>query len=335
MKSHVKASPQRSCLATRSCWRFSPTSVDPGLGQRAHLLQRHVLARDEDLDLGPATARGPRSRLARDPRRRRCRGSGSGTIRLRQLEPGEPGLAAGAARVAAVGEEELRLAAGAEAGDLDPLDARPRASSAARDLGAGRACARRRSPRRGRRRRRGPPRRPRSSRGRSRGRSPRRVAPTASAPRGDDPGREPAPAAVQHRHAAGPGERDRQAVGDEDQRRQARARRSTCPSTSASSRAGFGEGARLLGAAWTRDLGAVDLAADQDPLRVEPERGGEPPPVLEHRGRLVVGEHAEVEALERRAADAAEPGRERGPRRRGSSASSQRTPSLLAPVHRR
>ncbi len=38
---------------------------------------------------------------------------------------------------------------------------------------------------------------------------------------GDDPGGEAAPAAVQHRHAAGAGEGDREAVGGEDQRRQA------------------------------------------------------------------------------------------------------------------
>ncbi len=29
MKSQAKASPQRSCLAARSCWRFSPTRVTP------------------------------------------------------------------------------------------------------------------------------------------------------------------------------------------------------------------------------------------------------------------------------------------------------------------
>ena len=41
----------------------------------------------------------------------------------------------------------------------------------------------------------------------------------------DDPGGEPAPAAVEHRHPAPAGERHGQAVGDLDQRRQARLRR--------------------------------------------------------------------------------------------------------------
>ena len=52
------------------------------------------------------------------------------------------------------------------------------------------------------------------------------VAPTASAPRATMPAGEPAPAAVQHRHAARAGEGDRQAVGDEDERR----RQATAPS---------------------------------------------------------------------------------------------------------
>ena len=45
---------------------------------------------------------------------------------------------------------------------------------------------------------------------------------TLAAPRATIPRREPAPSAVEHRHAAGPGERHRQAVGGEDEWRQAR-----------------------------------------------------------------------------------------------------------------
>ena len=59
MKSHSKASPQRSCLAARSCWRFSPTRRHARLGQRPHLLERHVLGGGQDLDPVARRARAP------------------------------------------------------------------------------------------------------------------------------------------------------------------------------------------------------------------------------------------------------------------------------------
>ena len=163
MKSQVNASPQRSCLASRSWWRFSPTSVDPGLGERLHLLERHVLGRGEDLDVRAAALADPLEVGAHD-RAGRCRGSASG------IEPDQPGLAPGAPGVAAVGEEELRLAARAEPARLDRVDARPRRAVAGRPR-AGRASARPRPHRRDRRSARAPRRRPRSSTGRSRVRS--------------------------------------------------------------------------------------------------------------------------------------------------------------------
>ena len=142
MKSQVKSAAQRSCLAARSCWRFSPTSVDAGLGERPHLLERHVLAGDEDLARPPPASRRP-------PRGWRATRAGSMSWKrcaARQLDRLAPArsrrgrLPTGAARVATVGEEELGLAEGAEAGGLDPLDAGP-ASSRGRPRG-GRACGR-------------------------------------------------------------------------------------------------------------------------------------------------------------------------------------------------
>ena len=67
MKSHVKRSPQRSCLATSAWAVFSPDELDAGLGERAHQLDRHVLGRGEQLDLagvapGPLAGRGDRAR---------------------------------------------------------------------------------------------------------------------------------------------------------------------------------------------------------------------------------------------------------------------------------
>ena len=67
MKSHSKESPQRSCLRARSCCRFSPTSVDPGLGESAHLLSRDVLGRGENLDPLPRHFANP-FEVGGDPR---------------------------------------------------------------------------------------------------------------------------------------------------------------------------------------------------------------------------------------------------------------------------
>ncbi len=59
MKSQVKLSRQRSCFASRSWRRFSPTSVDPGLGQGAHVVGAHVLGGGEDLDLRAGVLANP------------------------------------------------------------------------------------------------------------------------------------------------------------------------------------------------------------------------------------------------------------------------------------
>ena len=245
----------------------------PGLGQRAHLLDRHVLGRGEDLDPVAGALAHP---LQVGARSSPARGRGSGpALSPPASSQTRPRLAPGAPAVAAVGEEELRLAAGAEPGDLDLARPRPRAAAAAPPR-PGRASGPAAIPSPScRRRRRAPRRRPRSSRGRSRGRSRRAVALDRRGAAGDDPGGEAAPAAVQHRHPAGAGEGDGQAVGDEDQRARPGSA-TTWPSTSGGS-LGRGERLRPLRAEWDAQLGAVDLAADRDPLGREAERSGEPP----------------------------------------------------------
>ena len=65
MKSQVKASPQRSCLATRSWARFSPTSGMPASASAGQAVGVDVLGGHEDLDFVGATAGGGGCR--RDP----------------------------------------------------------------------------------------------------------------------------------------------------------------------------------------------------------------------------------------------------------------------------
>ena len=52
MKSHVNAPGYASAFATRSWARFSPTSSIPASASTGELLDRHVLDRGQDLDLG-------------------------------------------------------------------------------------------------------------------------------------------------------------------------------------------------------------------------------------------------------------------------------------------
>ena len=211
-----------------------------------------VLGRGEDLDPGPARSRDALE-VARAPRRPRSRGSAPGSS---GLDPDAAGLAAGAAAVAAVRVEELGLAARAQLADLDLVD--PGAlEQPPRDLAQVEHAARRRSPRpSARERTRGPRRRPRSSRARSRVRSPRRSPDLRRAAR-DDPGGEPAPAAVQHRHALVRRERHRQAVGDHAPAARAPGSAVTWPSASGSrpgSANALGRGAaswRAISAPWT------------------------------------------------------------------------------------
>jgi hypothetical protein len=97
-----------------------PDQVHTRLGKGAHLLQRYILGGDEDLDLasnGFPHALEVRPHLLRFDAVDQPRHSGL-------LDPDQPGLATGATGVATVGEEQLRVAAGAELGALDPLDPR-------------------------------------------------------------------------------------------------------------------------------------------------------------------------------------------------------------------
>ena len=97
--------------------------VDAGLGQRGHVLERHVLRGRDDGDLGRRSPPGARAG---------ARGSASGDVPDHSLAPGAPG-------VAAVGEEELGVAGRAEVEPLDRADARPRGARA-RPPSRGRAC---------------------------------------------------------------------------------------------------------------------------------------------------------------------------------------------------
>ena len=108
----------------------------------------------------------------------------------------------------------------------------------------------------------------------------------------------------------------------------------TWPSTSATSRAGSeSNGLGRLRLEVDREVGAVDLAPDQRPARGRGRAPREPAPVLDHGVRLVVGEEAEVEAVEGRLADPA--GRvENATRAPGSRASSHASSPSLTPLHR-
>ncbi len=157
------------------------------------------------------------------------------------------------------------------------------------------------------------------------------VAPNRLGAGGDDAGGQTAPAAVQHRHAVRPRERDRQAVGGEDQRRQAglgddvavdlgdRAPRPR-------------ERARLLRRGVESELGAVDLETDRDALRLEAERGRQASPVRDHGIVPVLGEDAEVEAVEGSRADTSGPGGEGGSRPAQLGLQPPH-PVVLSPVH--
>src|SRR3954452_24779583 len=129
----------------------------------------------------------------------------------------------------------------------------------------------------------------------------------------NDPGGHPAPAAMDHRDAAGPGKRHGEAVGDEDEGCEpGAAGRLPVGLRKAWSR--LGERARLRRLVVAPHQGLVHLAADQDALRIDIERGGQPVAVLAHPG--VTGEAPEVERVERRLAAPADPRAERGRRSR-------------------
>ena len=167
--------------------------------------------------------------------------------------------------------------------------------------------------RRAGRRRRAPRRRPRSSRGRSRGRSrrrsrppPRRRAATIPAARprqpqcsiATPPGRRGRPAGSRRRRPAAPGRLGDDVAVDLGELGAARLRRT---------------GSGSCGPAWT----ASSAPWTWRPIGIRP--GSRPSAaasrraVLDHRVAVVVGEDAEVEAVEGRLADPAEPGREGRP----------------------
>ena len=153
------------------------------------------------------------------------------------------------------------------------------------------------------------------------------VAPTASAPAATIPAARPRQPQCSIATPVGAGEGDREAVGGEDQRRQA-GLTTTCPSTSGSSLPGSAKGLGCCGSEWKASSAPWTWSPIGIRVRVEPQRRRQPPRFSITAVGLVLGEDAEVEAVERRLADAAEPGREGGPRAGPSSASSHRTPSL-------
>ena len=231
-------------LASSSCARFSPTTRDAGLGEHAELLERDVLDRREDLDVrvAPRDLRRARARGCRRRARRRGRGS---------APPREPRLAAGDAAVAAVGEEAL----GRRTIVHRPpswTSATPAACSRARATALrssvrSRAC--------------------RTTRahlvadlvaaGPARARSPRatRPAPPSARHAGlEHAAGQPAPAGVDARRRPPARQRDRQAVGDEHDRGDARRASSTWPSASSPS------------VAVDDDARPVDLAALREAL---------------------------------------------------------------------
>ena len=244
------------------------------------------------------SAREPRSRFARARRRGRCRGSAQPSI---QTSPAWRPVAPG---VAAVGEEELGLAARAEPAGLDLARPRPRASS--RRATSGRSSIRPSaipSPS-ARERREHLRRRPRSSRGRSRARSPRRSRRPPRTPRATIPAGEPAPAAVEHRHPASPASATGRQSATWTSGVERRVRRSTWPSPRAiagRARLERSERVRRGGrsrAGRPRRRGPGGRTAPRSGSTAE--RRGEPGAVLAHRRRLIVGVEAEVERLERR-----------------------------------
>ena len=160
------------------------------------------------------------------------------------------------------------------------------------------------------------------------------VAPTASAPRGDDPGGEPAPAAVQHRHAAGPGEGDRQAVGGEDQRRQPGLGDDVAVDLGDLGCPGSANGLGCCGSAWKASSAPwtwspIGIRAGSSPSAAASRRA-----VLDHRLVPVVGEDAEVEPS--KGASLTPPTRvAKAARAPPRSASQPPHPVSLAPLHRR
>ena len=210
MKCQRKRSPKRSCLAARSWSRFSPTTSTPASARAPSSSRSAYFVATTIVTPAPDLLADARVVL---------RGSRSADI-------GNDALPSRAAVVAAVGEEELRLARGAVARCARPVAtpasrsarsaAPPRSSLPVRD-DFRRRSARGTAPR--------PPRRPRSSMGRCPGPTAAATGPSPSAATPDStmPVEQAAPADVENARAGRsrrePRERDGQAVGRDERHR--------------------------------------------------------------------------------------------------------------------
>ena len=168
--------------------------VDAGVGERAELGGLEVLDGGQQLDAGRVAA----DALARGGDRARGRAR-----RRRSGRPRDPSLAPGGVALAAVARRSARRRSCTGPVSWTALDARGAQLGGGDDVEreVALADAARRRPRSAR----GPPPPPRSSSRARSARARRRPARRAQRldPGGDDPARQPAPAAVQHRDAAG------------------------------------------------------------------------------------------------------------------------------------
>ena len=335
MKSHSKASPQRSCLAARSCWRFSPTSVTPASASAPISSSGTYLVAARISTSGAGDARAP-ARGWRATLPGRCRGSGPPRSALPRLDPGEAAPGGRCARRRGGGRRRAPARSWCRARPTRPARPRPRAAAAARPR-AGRACRPSAIP---------------SPRPREGGEHLLADLVAAGADPGADRGvgradrlgaarRRSRPARPRQPQCsiatpAGPGER--RPAGSRRRRRAPPAPGSamTCPSTSATRLPGSVERARLL-------RPVVDARARRrGPGGRSATRSGAKPSAAARRRRFsttaasrVVGEDAEVEAVEGRLADAAEAGREGGPSRPAQVGLQPADAVALAPLHRR
>src|SRR3954447_18312238 len=278
MKCQRKASPYTACFASRSCARFSPTTSTPASASTAMSASATYLVAATTVTAGPTSAR------TRSYRSRTSAGDNT-----------DDSLSARDAAVAAVGEEEVRVARRAEVHPLDrararapqralgggpevePPVAREVGLEALRDLRPDLVAAR-------------PD--PRSDAG-SVGAADRRNA------RLDDPFGETAPARLQHRQLRVVDERDRQAVR---RQREHRHRRDVRPEAVA----GLSARPRVRAV----DGGGVHLPVERQRVRVAADRGAGAAAVLLHVRLRVLRQAPEVERRVRAFADAAPARRE-------------------------
>src|SRR4051812_23650276 len=108
MKCQRNASPYSACFASRSCARFSPTTVTPASSSAV------ICASGTYFVAATIVTAGPTSACTRSKRARISGGDGT-----------DHALHAAGEPVAAMREEELRMVARAEVEPFDTLDARP------------------------------------------------------------------------------------------------------------------------------------------------------------------------------------------------------------------